>query len=43
MTYGSLPAPLLALRTVTFCTENEWTPRLPISNATIGAPSEANI
>ena len=26
MTYGSTPAPLLARRTVTYCTENEWTP-----------------
>ena len=26
MTYRSLPAPLLALRTVTYCTENEWPP-----------------
>jgi hypothetical protein len=26
MTYYLTPAPLLALRTVTYCTENEWTP-----------------
>jgi hypothetical protein len=26
MTYYLAPAPLLALRTVTYCTENEWTP-----------------
>jgi IS30 family transposase len=26
MTYYPTPAPLLALRTVTYCTENEWTP-----------------
>jgi hypothetical protein len=28
MTYYLTPAPLLALRTVTYCTENEWTPFL---------------
>ena len=27
MMYESPPIPLLALRTVTYCTENEWTPR----------------
>lgn len=26
MAYNLTPAPLLALRTVTQCTENEWTP-----------------
>jgi hypothetical protein len=26
MMYESPPTPLLALRTVTYCTENEWTP-----------------
>jgi hypothetical protein len=26
MMYESPPIPLLALRTVTYCTENEWTP-----------------
>ena len=26
MTYYLTPAPFLALRTVTYCTENEWTP-----------------
>lgn len=29
-TYESDPAPLLASRTVTYCTENEWTPLLAV-------------
>ena len=36
MTYYLTPAPLLALRTVTYCTENEWTPRRGVETVEIG-------
>jgi hypothetical protein len=43
MTYYPTPAPLLALRTVTYCTENEWTPRcLVIIDLKVGRFSYAD-
>ena len=35
--YESPPIPLLALRTVTYCTENEWTPERVVAGIHIEA------